>query len=445
MTAQIVTLTDSQSGATASILVSQGLNCYQFQVPGPADAIDVIWSEPGFEQGDKRASGSGIPLLFPFPGRIAGTSLQWDGKTYPLEAGDGRGNALHGFVHERPWRVIEQEPARLVAQFQASVDDAELFERNYRRRMARETSQVMFSLGSIYERQENWRRVHDHYRSWLRRYGRQALPHEVIRAHVQQGVALWNQDDKNGARRHFEAATREWQRNAGERIAGLDEVSDEDRALYLVRAKDATSEALFYLAEYEYAAFRMIRFPRFHGGRSLDRVQRWAERDFAEWLTEKREALTAAESAYNLIAELEIPEWEIAAAARVGEMYRSFMDQIRDAPIPEEIENDDELYGIYVDALEAAARPLNQQAVSKFEFCLTTATRVRWFNEYSTQCEQELNQLDRAQYPMAAELRGEANYIQSQLARPGAVTLEGNDEMELGNAEENAIPTEGEE
>lgn len=326
-----------------------------------------------------------------------------------------------------------------------AVDDAELYERNYRRRMPQETSQVMFSLGSIYERQENWRRVHDHYRSWLRRYGRRALPHEVIRAHVQQGVALWNQDDKNAARRHFEAATREWQRNAGERIAGLDDVTDEERALYLVRAKDATSEALFYLAEYEYAAFRTIRFPQFRGGRSLDRVQRWAERDFAEWLTEKREALTRAEAAYNLIAELEIPEWEIAAAARVGEMYRSFMDQIRGAPIPEEIENDDELYGIYVDALEAAARPLNQQAVSKFEFCLTTATRVRWFNEYSTQCEQELNQLDRAQYPMAAELRGEANYIQRQLARPGAVTLEGNDEMELGSPEDNAIPTEGEE
>ena len=29
-------------------------------------------------RGDKRASGSGIPLLFPFPGRIQGTALHWD-------------------------------------------------------------------------------------------------------------------------------------------------------------------------------------------------------------------------------------------------------------------------------------------------------------------------------------------------------------------------------
>ncbi|MCA9605839.1 MAG: tetratricopeptide repeat protein [Myxococcales bacterium] len=324
-----------------------------------------------------------------------------------------------------------------------AVDDAHLYERNYARRMPTETSQVIFSLGSIYERQENWRRVHDHYRNWLRRYGRRAYPHEVIRANVQMGVALWRQEDKNGARRFFETATREWQRNAGERIAGLEGVSDDDRALYLVRAKDATSEALFYLAEYEYEAFRQIAFPRFHGGRNLQRVQQWAENQFAAWLVEKREALTRAEAAYNQIAQLEIPQWEIAAAARVGEMYRSFMDQIRGAPIPEEIENDDELYSIYVGALEDAARPLNQQAMDKFEFCLNTATRVRWFNEYSSQCERELNNLDRARFPMAAELRGEPNYIQQQLARPGAVSLDQQGDEELGAAaasEDSSVP-----
>lgn len=328
-----------------------------------------------------------------------------------------------------------------LGQVDEAVSDAELFERNYRRRMPRETSQVMFSLGSIYERQSDWNRVFGHYRGWLRSYGRQALPHEVIRANVQMGRAKWELDDKSGARSYFESAVRAWSRNAGEQIAGLRDVSDADRELYLVRAKDATSEALFYLGEYEYAEFRMIRFPRFRGGRSLQRVQRWAENDFAQWLQQKREALVEAEQAYNRIAELQIPQWEIAAAARIGEMYRSFMDQIRGAPIPEEIENDDELYGIYVDALENAARPLQQQAMDKFEFCLTTATRVRWFNNFSSQCEQELNQLDRARYPMAAELRGEANYVQNQLARPGAVDLQSaQDQLEGVGGGDNSIP-----
>jgi tetratricopeptide (TPR) repeat protein len=328
-----------------------------------------------------------------------------------------------------------------------AVDDARLFERNYRQRMPQETSQVMFSLGSIYERASDWNRVFNHYNGWLRSYGRRALPHEVIRANVQLGRAKWELDDRDHARRYFEAASREWQRDAGERIAALSDVSEADRALYLVRAKDATSEALFYLAEYDYATFRAIRFPRFSGGRNLQRVQRWAENDFAGWLTQKREALTRAEAAYNLIAQLEIPQWEIAGAARVGEMYRSFMDQIRDAPIPEEIEADDELYGIYVDALEAAARPLQQQAMDKFEFCLTTATRVRWFNEFSSQCETELNALDRARFPLAAELRGQPNYVERQIARPGAVSLQAEQDEELGGSEsgeDSSIPSEGE-
>lgn len=75
-----------------------------------------------------RPSGSGIPLLFPFPGRIQGTTLEWEGKQYQLPEGDGRGNAIHGFALNRPWRVIEQTESRVTAQFQASVDDPQLLE-----------------------------------------------------------------------------------------------------------------------------------------------------------------------------------------------------------------------------------------------------------------------------------------------------------------------------
>ena len=129
MAREIITLTDPDTGATARVLPSAGCNCFQFQVLTSSGGVDVLWSEPGFEEGDKRASGSGIPLLFPFPGRIQGTTLRWDGRDYPLEPGDGLGNAIHGFVHERAWRVLELETSRLVAEFQASRDDPQLLSR----------------------------------------------------------------------------------------------------------------------------------------------------------------------------------------------------------------------------------------------------------------------------------------------------------------------------
>lgn len=122
MPMQIIHLTDTASGAEASILASFGFNCYRFRVRFDDRPIDVLWSEPEFETGQKRASGSGIPLLFPYAGRIRGKTLKWDGREWPLEGDDHRGNAIHGYVLTRPWRVLEQSSCRAVGQFQASVD-----------------------------------------------------------------------------------------------------------------------------------------------------------------------------------------------------------------------------------------------------------------------------------------------------------------------------------
>jgi aldose 1-epimerase len=123
---EIITLTDPSNGAEALILAGCGFNCFRFRAEQEGHPIDVLWSEPDFERGDKRASGSGIPLLFPYPGRLRGQSLNWNSRTYPLEGDDHRGNAIHGFVLTRPWRVIEQSSTRVVGQFLASYDDARL-------------------------------------------------------------------------------------------------------------------------------------------------------------------------------------------------------------------------------------------------------------------------------------------------------------------------------
>ena len=126
MSFEVVTLSDPTGGAVAKIAVGYGFNCYQFRVEHDSGFIDAIWSERGFEEGDKRASGSGIPLLFPYPGRLRGRFLRWDGREYPLEGDDGRGNAIHGFVLTRPWRVLEQSESRVVGQFHARQDEPRL-------------------------------------------------------------------------------------------------------------------------------------------------------------------------------------------------------------------------------------------------------------------------------------------------------------------------------
>ena len=86
------------------------------------------WRKPNFAAGTERASRSGIPILFPFPGRIPGTYFDWSGKRYHLEVGDQFGNAIHGFVHTRPWQILELEDSFVVAEFDSAEDEPALAE-----------------------------------------------------------------------------------------------------------------------------------------------------------------------------------------------------------------------------------------------------------------------------------------------------------------------------
>ncbi len=125
---EIVTITDRRSGSRARIAPSLGFNCFSFEAATTAGPLELLWSAPDFVDGKAKPSGSGIPLMFPFAGRIRGTSFRFEGKTYPLTAGDALGNAIHGFVINRPWRVAQQAEHRASGQFQASVDDRTVLE-----------------------------------------------------------------------------------------------------------------------------------------------------------------------------------------------------------------------------------------------------------------------------------------------------------------------------
>ena len=47
----------------------------------------------------------GIPLLFPWPGRIPRGEYEFAGQRHHLPVSGPEGNAMHGFAKDRPWRV----------------------------------------------------------------------------------------------------------------------------------------------------------------------------------------------------------------------------------------------------------------------------------------------------------------------------------------------------
>lgn len=120
---QDVQLRDKSTGTSANVLVGLGFNCYRWVVPSEDGPRDLLWAEEGFATGEQRASGSGIPLLFPFPGRIGHGEFEYGGKTYLIPHDAGRAHALHGFLLNRPWRLVDQGDDYVTAAFQASTDD----------------------------------------------------------------------------------------------------------------------------------------------------------------------------------------------------------------------------------------------------------------------------------------------------------------------------------
>ncbi|REK27683.1 MAG: aldose 1-epimerase [Planctomycetota bacterium] len=124
-----VTITAAATGATAEILPELGFNCYSFRVQRGGEPIELLWAAEGFREGGERPSGSGIPILFPFPGRIGQGRFRYGGREYSLEVEEGREHALHGFAYTRPWRVLERASDRVTAQFTASIDDPTILDR----------------------------------------------------------------------------------------------------------------------------------------------------------------------------------------------------------------------------------------------------------------------------------------------------------------------------
>lgn len=125
----IITIQDADTESQARIAPELGFNCFELTVVRNGQRVSVLHAADGFAEGGHPPSHSGIPLLFPYPNRIRGGHYAWEGKDYHLPeslvAYEGAGNAIHGFCLDRPWRVTDQTPSSVTAEFQLSRDAPE--------------------------------------------------------------------------------------------------------------------------------------------------------------------------------------------------------------------------------------------------------------------------------------------------------------------------------
>jgi TolA-binding protein len=344
------------------------------------------------------------------------------------------------------------------------IDEAlstiKLFEKNYAKRRTQETATIVFSSGYIYLNDKDYDRVRKHFASYLKRYSKAKQLDEQVQANVFIGDTYRLEPNKrkrdlNKADKYYKKALKIFDADAMKKVE-----DNKRKAAMLI----AAAKARFYIAERKYHAFQRIKFPEFSVERKIPRnIEKWWEKEepkekreaaakwrkdrkrlarwgyydesksvkeqlkevkkeerkedgeiqfkywlkekFAPWMEKKSAVLKEATDMFAGVAELHVPEWEMAAAARAGDMQIEFMNALYDAPIPPSIKGDQELVDIYRGAMDEKAQPFRDGAVGGYAHCLNISTKVRWFNENSLRCERELNKLEPRQYPISEEIR----------------------------------------
>jgi aldose 1-epimerase len=96
----------------AVIVPGAGCQCLSYSV----GALEIIAGPPNPDSWRAHPHRGGIPILFPWPGRIAGARFNFKGREYLLPVNEpARGHAIHGFACERPFRVARQGPYYVTA------------------------------------------------------------------------------------------------------------------------------------------------------------------------------------------------------------------------------------------------------------------------------------------------------------------------------------------
>jgi tetratricopeptide (TPR) repeat protein len=229
--------------------------------------------------------------------------------------------------------------------------------------------------------------------------------------------------------------------NAGEAAA---------RAIFM---RFAVAGAAFYQSEQVYEQFLRVKFPAgldFQQPTQYDKPKvaeakkkkyEDSSKKFMVYLTDKTklaERLAGPskdkKGMYDFVLDYHVAHWTIAGSARIGQVFADFVNQLYTAEIPKDLKVQDEWGNrpreIFCDALVDKAEPIEFKATTGYDLCLQAATKESWFNEWSSMCEVELNQMKPAEYPLAAEAKPEPGYVSTPIT-PAAVVSELPDDVQV--------------
>lgn len=268
-------------------------------------------------------------------------------------------------------------------------------------------------------------------------------------------ITVYDRSSKQAseAQKHFSEVLKLWAKGDAEKKLQSQVPNPGEAAARDVFMRFAVAGAAFYQAEQVYEQFLKVKFPQgldfqqptqFDSKRVAEAKKKKFEdsqKKFLVYLTEKTKLAErlAGPSAdkkgmYDFVLDYHVAHWTIAGSARIGQVFADFVNQLYTAEIPKDLKEQDEWGNrpreIFCDALVDKAEPIESKAVVGYDLCLKAATKESWFNEWSTMCEVELNQIKPSEYPLAAEAKPEPGYVSTPIT-PAAVVSELPDDLQV--------------
>lgn len=101
----------------ATIIPEAGCQCFEYRVA----SLDVVAGPPNLEVWRAHPFRSGIPLLFPWPGRVADGVFHFNGREIRLPINEtSHGHAIHGLTWNCAFRVVRRGPYYVHTEFDSA-------------------------------------------------------------------------------------------------------------------------------------------------------------------------------------------------------------------------------------------------------------------------------------------------------------------------------------
>jgi TolA-binding protein len=234
---------------------------------------------------------------------------------------------------------------------------------------------VELHIAQILEEKGDAKKAMDEYAAYAKKYGRGP---QVVEASSRLGQLLMKEDKTKNKARILAAF-----KDAMEKYNSLkpDEVGAEPTFF--------AAQAAFLSNEYKFEEFQAIK---------LDAKSNY---ELKNRLKKKAELHQELEKIYEKILDYQALQWNAACLFRIGLIYYDFARMLLDAPVPEELDEDqaDE----YRLTLEQFAGPIEEKSLTSLEYALRLAHEKGTYNEWSKLSADYAAKVNPDTYPLAKE------------------------------------------